>query len=103
MAWRHACPASASLPEGNWPGSLLLGGQPFLEPRGPADVGLPGGQHPAAQRPPEVSRQREREETRPGVVAVRDSKDRGGPQLAVSDRAWSEFVQGIKQGEYDLG
>ena len=30
------------------------------------------------------------------------SKDRGGPQLAVSDRAWSRFVQGIKQGEFDL-
>jgi hypothetical protein len=37
-----------------------------------------------------------------GPVAVRDSKDRGGPQLAVSDRAWSRFVQGIKQGEFDL-
>jgi hypothetical protein len=39
---------------------------------------------------------------RPGTVAVRDSKDRGGPQLAVSDRAWSRFVQGIKHGEFDL-
>jgi Domain of unknown function (DUF397) len=38
----------------------------------------------------------------PGTVAVRDSKDRGGPQLAVSDRAWSRFVQGIKHGEFDL-
>jgi len=36
----------------------------------------------------------------PGVVAVRDSKDRGGAQLAVSDRAWAEFLQGIKQGEF---
>jgi hypothetical protein len=39
---------------------------------------------------------------RPGTVAVRDSKDRVGPQLAVSDRAWSRFVQGIKHGEFDL-
>jgi Domain of unknown function (DUF397) len=39
---------------------------------------------------------------RPDTVAVRDSKDRGGPQLAVSDRAWSRFVQGIKHGEFDL-
>jgi Domain of unknown function (DUF397) len=38
----------------------------------------------------------------PGAVAVRDSKDRGGPELACSDRAWSEFVQGIKDGEFDL-
>jgi hypothetical protein len=38
----------------------------------------------------------------PGVVAVRDSKDRSGPNLAVPDQAWSEFVQGIKQGEFDL-
>jgi Domain of unknown function (DUF397) len=37
-----------------------------------------------------------------GTVAVRDSKDRSGPQLAVSDRAWSRFVQGIKHGEFDL-
>jgi hypothetical protein len=39
---------------------------------------------------------------RPGAVAVRDSKDRGGPQLAVGDRAWSQFVRGIKDGEFDL-
>ena len=37
-----------------------------------------------------------------GGVAVRDSKDRGGPELAVSDRAWSQFVRGIKQGEFGL-
>jgi Domain of unknown function (DUF397) len=39
---------------------------------------------------------------RPGVVAVRDSKDCGGPQLSVSARTWSRFVQGIKDGEFDL-
>jgi hypothetical protein len=37
-----------------------------------------------------------------GTLAVRDSKDRSGPQLAVSDRTWSRFVQGVKHGEFDL-
>jgi Domain of unknown function (DUF397) len=36
-----------------------------------------------------------------GFVLVRDSKDREGPGLALSDQAWSAFVQGIKQGELD--
>jgi hypothetical protein len=39
---------------------------------------------------------------RPDTVAVRDSKDRAGPQLAFADRAWSQFVAGIKDGEFDL-
>jgi Domain of unknown function (DUF397) len=38
----------------------------------------------------------------PGIVAVRDSKDKAGPRLAVSDQAWSAFVHGIKHGEFDL-
>ena len=38
----------------------------------------------------------------PGIVAVRDSKNVPGPELAVSDQAWSQFVQGIKHGEFDL-
>jgi hypothetical protein len=38
----------------------------------------------------------------PGIVAVRDSKNVPGPELAVSDQAWSAFVQGIKHGEFDL-
>lgn len=38
----------------------------------------------------------------PGKVAVRDSKDREGPKLVVSGPAWSEFIQGIKTGEFDL-
>jgi hypothetical protein len=38
----------------------------------------------------------------PGIVAVRDSKDREGPALTISDQAWSEFVRGIKHGEFDL-
>jgi hypothetical protein len=36
------------------------------------------------------------------IVAVRDSKDREGPALAVSDQAWSVFVEGIKHGAFDL-
>lgn len=38
----------------------------------------------------------------PGIVAVRDSKDRQGPELTVNNPAWSSFVQGIKQGEFDI-
>jgi hypothetical protein len=37
-----------------------------------------------------------------GFVLVRDSKDREGPRLALSDQAWSAFVEGIKQGELGL-
>jgi hypothetical protein len=39
---------------------------------------------------------------RTGFVLVRDSKDREGPRLALSDQAWSSFVQGVKQGELGL-
>ena len=38
----------------------------------------------------------------PGVVAVRDSKDVPGPELVVADRTWSEFIQGIRQGEFGI-
>jgi hypothetical protein len=38
----------------------------------------------------------------PGTVVVRDSKDREGPKIAVSDQGWSAFVQGINQGQFDL-
>ena len=37
-----------------------------------------------------------------GFVLVRDSKDREGPRLALSDQAWSAFVDEIKQGEFGL-
>lgn len=40
--------------------------------------------------------------SRPGKVAVRDSKDPSGPQLTVPDRAWSRFIQAIKHGALDL-
>jgi Domain of unknown function (DUF397) len=39
--------------------------------------------------------------TLPSIVLVRDSKDREGPELTVSDQAWSAFVQGIKHREFD--
>jgi hypothetical protein len=38
----------------------------------------------------------------PGIVAVRDSKNVPGPELTVSGHTWSQFVQGIKRGEFDL-
>jgi Domain of unknown function (DUF397) len=37
----------------------------------------------------------------PGVVAVRDSKDPGGPVLAFSPDAWRAFTAAIKAGELD--
>jgi hypothetical protein len=30
--------------------------------------------------------------TRPGQIHVRDSKDKAGPQLALSPTAWADFV-----------
>ena len=36
------------------------------------------------------------------IVAVRDSKDPSGPKLAFTKQAWSAFIQGIKQTEFDL-
>jgi len=38
----------------------------------------------------------------PGIVAVRDSKNREGAVLPVSDRTWSEFTQEIKDGEFGI-
>jgi Domain of unknown function (DUF397) len=38
----------------------------------------------------------------PGVVAVRDSKNVTGPELEITDRAWSAFITDIKRGEFDL-
>jgi hypothetical protein len=37
--------------------------------------------------------------TDPEAVAVRDSKDREGPELAFTGQAWSAFVQAVKRGE----
>jgi hypothetical protein len=38
----------------------------------------------------------------PGVVGVRDSKDRSGPVLAFEPEAWAAFLDGVKGGEFDL-
>jgi hypothetical protein len=38
----------------------------------------------------------------PGVVGVRDSKDRSGPALTFGSEAWAAFVAGVKDGEFDL-
>lgn len=34
-------------------------------------------------------------------VAVRDSKDRGGPILVFSVLEWQAFVQGVQDGDFD--
>ncbi|MEU0520382.1 DUF397 domain-containing protein [Streptosporangium sp. NPDC006007] len=36
----------------------------------------------------------------PGVVAVRDSKDPSGPVLALSPAAWSDFLTGVRNGDF---
>jgi hypothetical protein len=38
----------------------------------------------------------------PGIVAVRDSKDRGGPALGFAADEWQAFVAGVKRGEFNL-
>lgn len=38
----------------------------------------------------------------PGVVAVRDSKDRSGPALTFGTAAWTAFVTDIRSGALDL-
>ncbi|MEU4835664.1 DUF397 domain-containing protein [Streptosporangium sp. NPDC023615] len=35
----------------------------------------------------------------PGLVAIRDSKDRNGPALTFSPTAWSNLLTGIRNGE----
>jgi Domain of unknown function (DUF397) len=35
----------------------------------------------------------------PGLVAIRDSKDPGGPKLAVGVDEWRAFVAGVRAGE----
>jgi uncharacterized protein DUF397 len=37
-----------------------------------------------------------------GIVAVRDSKDPGGPVLAFGPDEWRAFTAAIKMGEFDL-
>jgi hypothetical protein len=38
----------------------------------------------------------------PRVVAVRDSKDPGGPVLTVEPTGWRDFIADVKTGRYDL-
>lgn len=38
---------------------------------------------------------------RGGEVAMRDSKDRRGLRLRFDGLAWSQFVLGVKNGEFD--
>lgn len=37
----------------------------------------------------------------PGVVAVRDSKDRTGPVLVFGPAEWRTFADAVKAGEFD--
>lgn len=37
----------------------------------------------------------------PGVVAVRDSKDREGPALVFTPGEWQAFLAGARNGEFD--
>ncbi|WP_030440022.1 DUF397 domain-containing protein [Actinoplanes subtropicus] len=37
----------------------------------------------------------------PGVVAVRDSKDRDGATLTFAPGAWRAFLAGVRDGEFD--
>jgi hypothetical protein len=37
-----------------------------------------------------------------GTMAVRDSKDPGGPKLAIASDEWAAFTAGVKAGEFDL-
>jgi Domain of unknown function (DUF397) len=38
----------------------------------------------------------------PGLVAVRDSKDRGGPALSFTLAGWAAFTAGVRSGELEL-
>jgi hypothetical protein len=41
-------------------------------------------------------------ENLPGIVAVRDTKNRDGATLIFTDSEWAAFIDGAKQGEFDL-
>lgn len=38
----------------------------------------------------------------PGVVAIRDSKDPRGPVLTFTSAQWQAFVEGVRDGAFDL-
>jgi uncharacterized protein DUF397 len=37
----------------------------------------------------------------PGIVAVRDTKDRAGGTLVFTDDEWTAFLDGVRIGEFD--
>ena len=37
----------------------------------------------------------------PGIVAVRDSKDRQGPALVFTPAEWAAFTAGVRAGEFE--
>jgi hypothetical protein len=39
---------------------------------------------------------------RPGIVAVRDSKDPHGPKLIFTPAEWEAFAAGVRDGTFDL-
>jgi hypothetical protein len=39
---------------------------------------------------------------RPGVVAVRDSKDPHGPKLIFAPAEWESFAAGVRSGEFEI-
>jgi hypothetical protein len=38
----------------------------------------------------------------PSIVAVRDTKDPGGPRLIFSPAEWEAFTAGVRDGEFDV-
>jgi uncharacterized protein DUF397 len=38
----------------------------------------------------------------PGIVAVRDSKDRTGGTLVFTPSQWTAFLDGVRSGDFDL-
>ncbi|MEU4233751.1 DUF397 domain-containing protein [Nonomuraea sp. NPDC026600] len=38
----------------------------------------------------------------PGIVAVRDSKNPDAPALVFTPSEWAAFIEGTKDGEFDL-
>jgi Domain of unknown function (DUF397) len=38
----------------------------------------------------------------PGIVAVRDSKNRAGGTLVFTSSAWTAFLDGVRAGDFDL-
>lgn len=38
----------------------------------------------------------------PQVIRVRDSKDPEGPVLEFDEEEWKAFIEGVKNGEFDI-